>query len=134
MSSRNCKFSRRHFLNIFDIYYNPSTYITQVICKRTVGGTIISIRNNRLALFLKLFQIIDDFASEKCCSIFQCRLVNNYNIPLHSHPICAFAHTERILPFQSRKCLQIFFGYFCFDIFYFIRIYECHAASFKSCS
>ena len=81
MSSRNCKFSRRHFLNIFDIYYNPSTYITQVICKRTVGGTIISIRNNRLALFLKLFQIIDDFASEKCCSIFQCRLVNNYSFP-----------------------------------------------------
>ena len=99
-----------------------------------VQTTIISISSNSLALFLKLFQIIDDFASEKCCSIFQCRLVNNYNIPLHSHPICAFAHIERILPFQSRKCLQIFFVYFCFDIFYFIRIYERHAASFKSCS
>ena len=46
-----------------------------------VQTTIISISSNSLALFLKLFQIIDDFASEKCCSIFQCRLVNNYSFP-----------------------------------------------------
>ena len=46
-----------------------------------VQTTIISISSNSLALFLKLFQIIDDFASKKCCSIFQCRLVNNYSFP-----------------------------------------------------
>lgn len=32
-----------------------------------IQPTIVSISNNSLALFIKLFQIIDDLASEKCC-------------------------------------------------------------------
>ena len=43
-----------------------------------VQTTIISVGDNCLALFLKFFQIIDYFASEECCTIFQRWLVDNY--------------------------------------------------------
>ena len=43
-----------------------------------VQTTIISVGDNCLALFLKFFQIIDYFASEECCTIFQRWFVDNY--------------------------------------------------------
>ena len=43
-----------------------------------IQAGIIAVGDNGLTLFFEGIQIIHDLTAEKCTSIFQCRLINNY--------------------------------------------------------